>query len=60
MRFTPGAFLMDGDSKRTITAALMPAEIKVTGTVIQVNPAHRWARVRWETEKGPLFECFKF
>ncbi len=32
----------------------------VTGIVDYVNEAHRWCRVRYETETGPQHECFKF
>lgn len=35
-------------------------EYQVTGTVVYINEAHRWCRVRYETAKGTDFECFKF
>ena len=33
---------------------------EVTGTVVQVHEAHRWARYAYETAQGTGYECFKF
>lgn len=34
--------------------------VEVTGTVVQVNEAHRWYRAAYETPQGTRYECFKF
>ena len=40
---------------------LYETELKVTGTVIQVNEEHRWYRVRFVLANGTtLHETFKF
>lgn len=55
--FTPAPFMQSGSFHGI---AAFPTGLKVTGTVIQVNHAHRWVRVRYDSPVGPQYECFKF
>ena len=57
MRFTPTVFSYAG-SFRGIQA--WQTDLKVDGTVVYVNREKRWARVRFESNYGPQYECFKF
>ena len=54
IRFVPGANLDKSSGFSDVLGQ------KVTGTVVQVNEAHRWARAAYETPQGTRYECFKF
>lgn len=54
IRFVPGA----NTDKSAGFGDVLGAE--VTGTVVQVNEDHRWARCAYETPQGTRYECFKF
>ena len=57
--FVPAAF--EGEHQQGLRSIRPDADAKVTGTVIYINEAHRWCRVRFELPGGvPAFECFKF
>lgn len=57
--FVPAAF--EGEHQLGLTAIRPSAENRVTGTVVYINEAHRWCRIRFELPGGiPAFECFKF
>lgn len=57
--FVPAAF--EGEHQQGLRSIRPEADATVTGTVIYVNEAHRWYRVRFELPDGvPAFECFKF
>lgn len=57
--FIPAAF--EGEHQQGLRAIRPEAEAEVTGTVVYVNEAHRWCRVRYDLPGGvPAFECFKF
>lgn len=54
LRFKPGANV----DKSAGFGEILGCE--VTGTVVLVNEAHRWARYAYETPQGTRHECFKF
>ena len=55
----PAAF--EGEHQQGLRSLRPDAEAQVTGTVVYVNQAHRWYRVRFDLPGGvPAFECFKF
>ncbi len=57
--FVPAAF--EGEHQQGLRSIRPDADAKVTGTVISINEAHRWCRVRFELPGGvPAFECFKY
>ena len=57
--FVPAAF--EGEHQQGLRSIRPDADAKVTGTVIYINEAHRWYRMRYDLPGGvPAFECFKF
>ena len=57
--FVPAAF--EGEHQQGLRAIRPEAEAEVTGTVVYVNEAHRWFRVRYETPDGGVqHESFKY
>lgn len=59
MSFVPSSFEPENGGPG-LTSIRPGTEITVSGTVVYINEAHRWCRVRYETAKGTAFECFKF
>ena len=58
--FIPSAF--DASFQGSSLSSIRPdLELTVTGTVVCVNEAHRWYRVRYQTPDGGVHhECFKY
>ena len=57
--FIPAAF--EGEHQQGLLSIRPAAEARVTGTVVYINEAHRWYRVRFDLPGGvPAFECFKY
>lgn len=57
--FVPSSFMPENGGPGL--ASIKPGtEVTVSGTVVYINKAHRWCRVRYETATGPQYECFKF
>ena len=57
IRFQPEAFVTTTGKDQQQFGAMSH---KVTGTVVLVNRANGWFRVRYETTFGTQHECFKF
>lgn len=58
--FTPHAFILQSTKNSAEwRAKKLLAPEKVTGTVVYINEAHGWFRVRYTLFKTTQFECFK-
>ena len=57
--FIPAAF--EGEHQQRLLSIRPAADAWVTGTVVYINEAHRWYRVRFDLPGGvPAFESFKY